>query len=142
MGALIFEKTGKTPHVHLDIDVPIFEIKGPSFSEMSVEIFNPIIEWVEENVSKLDKELVCELHFDILNSVSHKKVFQTILALNEHVKKGKNIKIKWLFDSNDEDIEEMGEDLLDLIEIPFDLEPIENDYDDDDDDDSWKAGIF
>ena len=32
-----------------------------------------------------------------------------------------------VFDSNDEDIEEMGEDLLDLIEIPFEIEAIEGD---------------
>lgn len=141
MSPLIFERTKKTPHVHLDIDIPLFEIKGSSFSEMSVEIYNPVIEWVGQNLSALDKELVCELHFDILNSISHKKIFQTILALNEFVKKGKKIKIKWLYDSNDEDIEEMGEDLLDLIDMPFELEAIEFD-EDEDDDESWKDGIF
>ena len=66
--------------------------------------------------------------------MSHKKIFQVVLELNKFVQQGKDIRVKWFFDSSDEDIEEMGEDLADLIEIPFELVPVESEYDDDD---SW-----
>ncbi len=40
--------------------------------------------------------------------------------------RGKKIKIKWYYDEDDEDIMEMGEDLTELINLPFDLVPIAN----------------
>ncbi len=124
MESIYIKKTKKTPLVNLNIKENLFQIKGPSFSEDVIEILNPILDWIDSEIPKLDKELICEFYFTVLNSSSHKKIFQILLKLNSLLDNGKDIKINWYYDEDDEDIMEMGEDLIELINIPFTLIPV------------------
>jgi len=124
MESIYEKKTKKTPLISLDLNENIFQIKGPSFSEDILSIYNPVIKWMEENLPNLEKELICELYFTVLNSASHKKIFQILILLNGYMDRGKKIKVRWYYDEDDEDIMEMGEDLTELINLPFELVPI------------------
>ncbi|MCD4792190.1 MAG: DUF1987 domain-containing protein [Bacteroidales bacterium] len=124
MESIYIQKTKKTPLINLNIKDSIFQIKGPSFSENIVEVLNPIIDWIENCIPNLENELICELYFTVLNSASHKKIFQILIKLNAFLDNGKVIKVKWYYDEDDEDIMEMGEDLVELINIPFELIPV------------------
>ncbi len=124
MESIYIQKTKKTPLINLNIKDSIFQIKGPSFSENIVEVLNPIIDWIENYIPNLENELICELYFTVLNSASHKKIFQILIKLNAFLDNGKVIKVKWYYDEDDEDIMEMGEDLVELINIPFELIPV------------------
>lgn len=124
MESIYINKTKKTPLVNLNLEENVFQIKGPSFSEDVIEILNPVLEWIDSEIPKLDKELTCEFYFTVLNSSSHKKIFQILLKLNALLDDGKKIKVNWYYDEDDEDIMEMGEDLIELINLPFELIPI------------------
>jgi len=126
MESIYVKKTKKTPLISLDLTENIFQIKGPSFSEDILSVYDPVISWMNENLSQLEKELTCELYFTVLNSASHKKIFQILIILNGFMDRGKKIKVKWYYDEDDEDIMEMGEDLTELINLPFNLVPIAN----------------
>lgn len=126
MDSLYIEKTKNTPNVNIDLSGGSFEIKGPSYSEDVTNIYDPILTWIDNNMSELDQELVCELYFDVLNSVSHKKIFQILIKLNVFFQNGKKIRVKWFYDEDDEDILEMGEDIKELIELPFELLAAQN----------------
>lgn len=118
------DRTHNTPHIYLDLDKAIFEIKGPSYSENISALYTPIAEWVEKSVPKLEKDLNCELYFDVLNSVAHKKIFQILISLTRPGLTEKKITINWYFDEDDEDIMEMGEDLIDLVDVQINLIPV------------------
>ena len=77
MESIYIQKTKKTPLINLNIKDHIFQIKGPSFSEDIVDIYNPIIEWIDKYVPELDNDLNCELYFTVLNSASHKLPVKT-----------------------------------------------------------------
>ncbi len=126
MESIYVKKTKKTPLISLDLNENIFQIKGPSFSEDILSIYDPVINWMEENLPQLEKELTCELYFTVLNSASHKKIFQILIILNGFMDRGKKIKVKWYYDEDDEDIMEMGEDLTELINLPFELTAVHN----------------
>ncbi len=126
MKSIYVKKTKKTPLISLDIDENIFQIKGPSFSEDILSVYEPVIKWMNENLPNIEKELTCEFYFTVLNSASHKKIFQILIILNGFMDHGKNIKVKWYYDEDDEDIMEMGEDLTELINLPFELIPVSN----------------
>ncbi len=126
MESIYVKKTKKTPLISLDLSENIFQIKGPSFSEDILSIYDPVLNWINENLPQLEKELTCEFYFTVLNSASHKKIFQILIILNGFMDRGKKIKVKWYYDEDDEDIMEMGEDLTELINLPFELVPITN----------------
>ena len=126
MESIYIKKTKKTPLISLDLNENIFQIKGPSFSEDILSVYDPVIKWMEESLPELEKELACEFYFTVLNSASHKKIFQILIILNGFMDRGKKINIKWYYDEDDEDIMEMGEDLTELINLPFELVAIPN----------------
>jgi hypothetical protein len=126
MENIYVEKTKKTPLIHISLKENKFLIKGPSFSENIVDIYNPIIEWIDENIPNLENELICELYFTVLNSASHKKIFQILIRLNSYLDAGKKITVQWFYDEDDEDIMEMGEDLTELINLPFEIKPVKS----------------
>ncbi len=126
MESLYVKKTKKTPLISLDLNENIFQIKGPSFSEDILTIYDPVIKWMEESLPNLKKVLTAEFYFTVLNSASHKKIFQILIILNGYMDRGKKIKVKWYYDEDDEDIMEMGEDLTELINLPFELIPVKN----------------
>ncbi len=124
--SIYIKKTKKTPLIYLDFEESIFQIKGASFSEDILSVYEPIITWINEYVPLLKKELVCDFYFTVLNSASHKKLFQILIMLEQEKEKEqeKGIKINWYYDEDDEDIMEMGEDLMELINMPFNLIPV------------------
>ena len=126
MESIYIQKTKKTPSINLNIKESLFQIKGPSFSEDIVDIYNPIINWISESLPELENELICEMYFTVLNSASHKKIFQILIKLNSFLDSGKIIKVKWYYDEDDEDIMEMGEDLIELINVPMELIPVKH----------------
>ncbi|NOZ35062.1 MAG: DUF1987 domain-containing protein [Chlorobi bacterium] len=126
MESIYLKKTRKTPLISLDLKENIFQIKGPSFSEDILAVYDPVIKWMEEHLPNLEKELICEFYFTVLNSASHKKIFQILIFLNGYMDRGKKIKVKWYYDEDDEDIMEMGEDLTELINLPFELVAVVN----------------
>jgi len=124
MENIYVEKTKKTPLIHISLKENKFLIKGPSFSENIVDIYNPIIDWIDKNIPNLETEMICELYFTVLNSASHKKIFQILIRLNSFLDAGKKITVNWFYDEDDEDIMEMGEDLTELINLPFEIIPV------------------
>ena len=118
------KQTKNTPYVHLDAENKVFEISGVSFSEDIAEFYKPILKWVDDFIPKLEGELLCKFHFDVLNSFSHKKIFNLLITLNNFAQNGKKIKVQWAHDEDDEDIMEMGEDLDELIDLPFQIKSV------------------
>ena len=126
MESIYIQKTKKTPLINLNIKESLFQIKGPSFSEDIVDVYNPIIDWISKSLPELKNELTCEMYFTVLNSASHKKIFQILIKLNSFLDNGKIIKVNWYYDEDDEDIMEMGEDLIELINVPIKLIPVKH----------------
>ncbi len=121
MNELYIKATQNTPRIHLNAEKEIFEISGASFSEDVTNTYELVTEWIDENIPKFEGVLTCKFHFNVINSFSHKKIFNFLIKLNNLAKVGKKISIEWVHDIDDEDIMEMGEDLNELIDLPFSI---------------------
>ena len=115
------EKTSSTPMVHLSAEDCIFEISGNSFSENLNEIYEQVVNWIDNEVPKIECELVCKFDFHVFNSVTYKNLLLIISKFNEQIKNGKKVKIIWLYDEEDEDSMAVGEDLSEIFDIPVEL---------------------
>ena len=122
---LIIKKTNSTPSVKLSIEECIFEIKGLSFSNDVESFYTPIIEWVEKEFPKLECELKCKFNLSVFNSVTYKYILNIMTKILHYNQEGKNIKVVWYYDVDDEDNRESAEDIAELFNIPFEL--IKND---------------
>lgn len=128
MESLVINMTNVSPEIILDHKENKFHIKGSSRPEDVRELYYPIVEWMhnyrhflhqnKKDYSK-DKPLNFEFDLEYFNSSSAKFLYDIVYALKEIHEDGTPTQISWLYDHEDIDMMEAGEDLAYLAEIDF-----------------------
>ena len=130
MDKIIIEPTEFSPRVVLDAVKSKYEISGESRPENPAKFFQPILKWLEQYQSVLffqktnynnDAQISFEFKLEYFNSTSAKYIFDVIKVLNNYFDSGYNTKIKWYYDSRDEDMKEAGKELEKLVKVPFEF---------------------
>ncbi len=130
MKALIIESKGDTPKIHFDKQNSSFEIAGCSLPEDSNSFYRPVLEWLNAFESDPLSAFIFNFKLEYFNT-SSSKVFLDILTILENIRKaGNDVKIKWFYDEDDEDMEMAGEEYDNLIDVPFELISVEVDDED------------
>jgi hypothetical protein len=129
MRRLFIEKTELSPEIHFSPDQNIFIIRGNSAPEDVRALYYPVIEWtrafVDEVISggtrKYSKENAFVIQIDLLyfNSSSAKFLFDIFIELKRLSINNIPVIIEWLFDEDDLDQEEAGQDIAFLVEMEF-----------------------
>lgn len=120
MDNLFIQKTKNTLEVKLNVNGN-FEFTGSSFPENATEFFTPIIHWIKQYMLEITGKITLTIQFDYVNSSSIKYISDLIDKLQVYHIGGGEVEIKWYYDENDEDIQEMGEDLKEDVDFSFTL---------------------
>jgi len=117
------EGTRSTPSV--SIENGIIDIRGRSIPEDSHDFYSPIVHIIQEYLK--DPAETTELHFQLeyINSGSKKYITNILNYFNELYLHGKDVKVYWNYDIDDESMLELGNDLQSIIDIPFNLNVVE-----------------
>ena len=119
MEAIIIEGTPKTPSVNFDSDKGIFEIKGRSIPENSVEFYKPLVDWLDIYKETPLSKTVVNIRLEYFNTSSSKCILDVFKKL-EAIHKSKNeVEVNWYYEEDDEDMLEAGEDYESIIRVPF-----------------------
>jgi len=121
MDALNIEGSSHTPKIILDKDKGLYEISGQSLPENVAAFFAPVFEWLDAYMADPNEETVVSFKMEYFNTASSKMIYEILNKFDELHNSGKNVKIKWLFDEEDEDMEEAGEEYADMIDVPVEL---------------------
>ncbi|HKK59667.1 MAG TPA: DUF1987 domain-containing protein [Salinivirga sp.] len=122
MDKLFWEGTETTPQVLLDPESQKYEIKGRSFPEDPVEFYQPIFDWIDNNLPEIDHKIIMDMYIEYFNSSSNRMILLIMKKLEEHLMHGKDIHIKWNYD--DEEVLGDGQMYSTLIKIPFELNEV------------------
>lgn len=117
MDILTIKSTENTPGIILDKQNGIFEISGRSLPEDASHIYNPVLEWLKTYSAAPNPTTEFALKFEYLNTASSKLILDIFSTLGTI----KGSKILWYFHDDDEDMEEVGEELAELTDIPFEF---------------------
>ncbi len=115
------ELTVKTPLINFDAASGNFELKGKSIPENSVIFYKPMMEWLESYVQNPAAKTVLNIQLDYFNTSSSKCIVDLFKKLESITKSGKDATINWLYNEEDEDMQEAGEDYQSIIKMPFNL---------------------
>ncbi len=119
MEPIIIEGTPKTPTVKFDSAQGIFEIKGRSIPENSVEFYKPLVDWLESYKESPLPKTVVNIRLEYFNTSSSKCILDVFKKL-ETIHKAKNeVEVNWYYEEDDEDMLEAGEDYESIIRVPF-----------------------
>ncbi|MBR4266386.1 MAG: DUF1987 domain-containing protein [Bacteroidales bacterium] len=114
-----------TPEVLLDAQLGIFKIKGNSYPENPVDFYTPVHEWFTEYAKSPLPKTEFQIHFKYF-STSSTQIFFDIFRILEDIKRtGKEVSIKWFYDSENEEIKENGETYSTLFYVPFEMIAVE-----------------
>ena len=87
-----------------------------------VTFYNPILDWLDKYSDDLNDMTEVQFRLDYFNTASSKMILDILLKLEEFQDAGKEVKIKWYFAEDDEDMEEAGEEYAEIVDLPFEYE--------------------
>ncbi len=123
MEPLIKEATVDTPRVVLDAEKGIFMLAQMSLPEDAVDFYTPVINWITEYARNPNEKTVFDMKLDYFNTASSKQLIQILLLL-QSLKDRSEVSINWYYKEIDEDMQTIGEEYSQIIDLPFTLIPI------------------
>lgn len=114
------EATYKSPRVFFDPTSGKFKIEGKSILVNVDEFYQPLLDWMDNYIENPSTESV-EFTFDVeyCNLASTKRFLFFLFKLNELRKKGVKVQVNWMYIDQDQYVKETGEDLSQMLNIPF-----------------------
>ena len=128
---IVIDPTSVTPYVMLDTAAELFEIKGRSSPEVSINFYSPIYDYLENAQFKQSGgDFTANFALEYFNTSSTKCLLGILKRLAGFQGKGKTVIVNWYYEEDDEDVLEIGEDLSYFVDIEFNFIPIEGDEED------------
>lgn len=123
MDRLFIEKTKGTPLIDFNPESGILKIEGQSYPENAFKFYEPIIKWVNEYIEKAEGEIIIIIDFNLpyINSSSTKCIMMLLEKFQTSYDNGKNIKVNWYYDSENESSLECAEEFMEDLTLPFNL---------------------
>lgn len=121
MKDLIIEASKTTPAVKFNADSGILEISGESYPENASKFYEPILDWMTKFIGEHEGEIIFNFRMIYFNTSSSKAIFDIIELLENSFNDGKDVKLNWYFEEDDEDIEESGEEFTEDLNMPCKL---------------------
>lgn len=116
--------TIKTPAINFDV-AGKFSLSGKSIPENSIEFYKSVYEWLDQYAQAPATETIITIQLEYFNTSSSKcllDIFRKLETLNNTGKS--KVLIKWMYEEEDEDMMEAGDDYRTLIKLPFDIQKI------------------
>ncbi len=118
MDSLKIASTKYTPEVSLNLDTHVLEIKGECYPENTTVFFQPIFDWLKNYLTTLENQHVTfNIELVYFNSSSSKALINLFDVLEGASKKGKQVMVNWIYETDDEDMKEFGEEFEEDLEV-------------------------
>jgi hypothetical protein len=119
MKKINIEARDNTPKVILDKENGRLEITGYSFPDEAYGFYTEIVDWFKEYVKDPNPDTKVVFAFKYVNSTSAKFINDILKKLDTILAAGKRASVEWLFDDDDEDIQQLGMTLKEFHKVPF-----------------------
>jgi hypothetical protein len=118
---VIQEELKNCPGITYYQETNLLELVGRSIPENPELIFRRLDEWITLHFEK-NKELDVNIQLEYINSGSSKYLYEILKRLTGFGRTGNNVKMKWLYEEDDEAMLELGEHYRDTAGIPLQIE--------------------
>jgi hypothetical protein len=116
----------KTPHLYSDSEKGTIDISGKSIPENAVEFYRPVFEWLDAYIQQPQPETKVTVQLEYFNTSSSKCLLDIFRRLETLQNSGRGkVTIHWLYEEEDEDMMEAGDDYQTIVKIPFVIRKIE-----------------
>ena len=120
---VIQEELKNCPGIAYYPDDNKLEIVGRSIPENPELIFRRLEDWLTLHFEK-NNGLDVNIQLEYINSGSSKYLYEILKRLTGYGRSGKLVRIKWLYEEDDEGMLELGEHYRDTAGIPLEINMI------------------
>lgn len=109
------------PRINFDAEMGLLEIEGRSIPEHPKALYLPLIDWASEYAKNPQENTEVVFKVDYMNSSSYKFILTLLEQLEPIQAASKNIVIKWHYEIDDDEMQEIGEEIRNIIKIPVEI---------------------
>jgi hypothetical protein len=120
---VIQEELKNCPGIVYYPDENKLDLVGRSIPENPELIFRRLDDWITMHFDK-SKDLNVSIQLEYINSGSSKYLYEILKRLTGFGRSGNSVKMKWLYEEDDEAMLELGEHYRDTAGIPLEIEMI------------------
>jgi len=120
---VIQEALKNCPGIYYYPETNMLELIGRSIPENPELIFRRLDEWITSHFEK-NNTLSISIQLEYINSGSSKYLYEILKKLTGLGRTGRTVKMKWLYEEDDEAMLELGEHYRDTAGIPLEIEMI------------------
>ena len=121
MKKLILIEDTDFPGIILDKEAGIFRITGRSIPHDTSKFYVPVIEWFKEYALHPNVQTTFEFKLEYFNTSSQKYIADLFKLLDKMYKSGCKTKVIWIYQSDDEDMRDIGKEFDYIFELPFEF---------------------
>jgi hypothetical protein len=125
MEKLVIDGSAKTPSIDFDSSTGVLALKGRSIPENSIEFYKPLNDWLESYSSSPKDKTTVDVRLEYFNTSSSKCILDFFKRLEKVNGAGSSVHVNWYFETDDEDMEEAGEDYEAIVGLPFSIIEVE-----------------
>ena len=108
------EMTNKTPEIVGSVEDGTLTITGKSLPEDAGEFYAPILSWIEELAKSTDKPIVATQDIEYMNTSSALFIMRILDSL-KNIGETKPVKISWVYEEDDYEMQTAGENYQHII---------------------------
>lgn len=108
MEPILIEGTPKTPTIKFDASSGVFEIKGRSIPENSVNFYKPLIDWLDSYKEDPNDKTIVNIRLEYFNTSSSKCILDVFKKLESIYKAKNEVEVNWYYEEDDEDMLEQA----------------------------------
>lgn len=118
---LYIEPTSVTPEIDFNVEEKKFILKGRSMPENSDKFYNPVIDWLRENLQYQFVKTNFDVALDYYNTGSFIRLMAIFNLLHDLNKTGNEFRVRWICEAEDEDSVADGQSFQEVVKVPFDI---------------------
>lgn len=123
MNKFYLEGDQSKPTVLLDPYEKCLRIEGRSILDNAAHFYQPVIDWMTEYVKNPFEETILEVRLEYINTSSSKCLVDIFHLLEEILETENTVQVDWIYNENDDDLEEAGKDFESVVGVPFFFKP-------------------
>ena len=118
---LSIEATEKTPKVEFNNTSNELLLEGICIPELTHEFFKPVINFIHQTEESPLKQFTLTVKLHFFNTGSARYILELMKTVQKLKQKGTDVKFKWFYNEDDEDIEEAGRSYSFILNEPFEM---------------------
>ena len=123
MELIDIKSTGYVPGILLDKENGKMELSGRACPEDPLEFYQPVFDWLDEYAEDPLEDTIFDFKLSYYNTATSKILMMLMQRLEELSDDGNNVLVRWHYMTDDEDMQESGEDYAEMVDVKFEFLP-------------------